>query len=99
MLLAEADTIQKAKELKSLALTAADWAKRKGMGNDAIQHCRSYALEAERKMGKMLAETDRAKGTDKAGRPKIDGNRALPSNPPPTLAEIGITKNESAQAQ
>lgn len=31
-MLAEATTIQKAKELKDLALTAADWAKRKKMG-------------------------------------------------------------------
>ena len=49
-MLAEADSILKAKELKSLALTAADWAKRKGMGEKAIQHCRSYAAEAERRM-------------------------------------------------
>ena len=33
------------------ALTAAEWAKRKNMCEEAIQHCRSYALEAERKMG------------------------------------------------
>ena len=42
-MLAEADTIQKAKELKSLALTAAEWAKRKNMGAEAIEYCRSYA--------------------------------------------------------
>jgi len=73
--------------------------RRKGLGKEAEQHCRSYALEAERKMGELLAATERAKGTDKAGRPKIDGNRALPSNPPPTLAEIGVTKRASAEAQ
>ena len=58
-MLAEADTIQKAKELKSLALTAAEWAKRKNMGEEAIQHCRSYALEAERKMGQLPNREDR----------------------------------------
>lgn len=31
-MLAEANTIQKAKDLKNLALTAADWARRKDMG-------------------------------------------------------------------
>lgn len=98
-MLAEADTIQKAKELKSLALTAGEWAKRKGLGEEAIQHCRSYALEAERKMGEMLAATERAKGTDKGGRKSLDGNRALPPNPPPTIFEIGLTKRESAEAQ
>ena len=98
-MLAEADTIQKAKELKSLALTAADWARRKGMGEEAIQHCRSYALDAERKMGQMLAATERAKGTDKAGKTRIDGTRKVPSIAPLTLADIGISKNESSLAQ
>lgn len=28
----------------------------------AIQHCRVYAYEAERRMGEMLRETERAKG-------------------------------------
>jgi hypothetical protein len=63
VMLAEANTIQKARELKNLALTAADWRRRKGMGEDAIQHCRSYAYEAERKMGAMLAETELQHGS------------------------------------
>jgi hypothetical protein len=32
------------------------------MGEKAIQHCRSYAYEAERKIGEMLAQTERAEG-------------------------------------
>jgi len=94
-MLAEADTIQKAKELKSLALTAAEWAKRKNMGEEAIQHCRSYALEAERKMGQMLKETERAKGELKRGPVVTTRNHG----DPPTLATLGITKRESAEAQ
>lgn len=96
VMLAEADTIQKARELKSMALTAGEWAKRKGMGEAAIAHCRSYALEAERKMGGMLAATDRARG----GQPhqkKPTGSTTLPVEP--TLAEIGVSKRESAEAQ
>jgi len=94
VMLAEADTILKAKDLKNLALTAADWAKRKGMGEEAILYCSGYALEAERKMGQMLRETQRAKG----GNPKLlTGTSRLPVEP--TLSEIGITKNESAKAQ
>lgn len=98
-MLAEADTIQKAKELKSLALTAADWAKRKGMGEQAIQHCRSYALEAERKMGEMLAATERARGTVLAG--KIIGGHAVlpPKADTPTLAALHVSKRESSEAQ
>jgi N6-adenosine-specific RNA methylase IME4 len=94
VMLAQADTIQKAKELKSLALTAADWAKRKGMGEAAIQHCRSYALEAERKMGEMLVATERAK----AGRPAklVTAGDQFSE---PTLSDLGLTKRESAEAQ
>lgn len=99
-LLAEATTIQKAKELKDLALTAQDWAKRKNLGKAAIEHCRRYALLAERRIGELLQPTARATGADIAGRPKqLDGSRALPSNRPPTLAELGLTKRESAEAQ
>jgi len=100
LLLAEANTVQKAKELKDLSLTAGEWAKRKGMGEEAVQYCRGYALEAERRMGELLAETERAKGTAGAGRPKIGSNRTIPPNSQsPTLAELGVSKRESAEAQ
>jgi N6-adenosine-specific RNA methylase IME4 len=95
-MLAEADTVQKAKELKDLALTAKDWAARKGMGEEAIQTCRSYALEAERRMGELLLATERAKGGE-GHHKKPTGNTMLPVQP--TLAEIGVSKRESFEAQ
>lgn len=95
-MLAEADTVQKCKELKSLALTAADWARRKGLGENAIKHARSYAVQAEIRMGEMLRETERAP----AGRPaKKIGDGVLPISEAPTLAELGLTKRESSEAQ
>src|SRR5207302_7141935 len=82
------------------ALSAADWAKRKNMGADAIQHCRSYALEAERKMGGILLETERAKGASAGGKKKSPrGKYMLPRDSEPTLAALGLTKRESAEAQ
>ena len=90
-MLAEADTIQKAKELKDLALTAADWAKRKDMGEEAIQYARSYALEAERRMGELLLATERQKPGEY--------QRSHDVTVAPSLAELGISKRESAQAQ
>lgn len=92
-MLAEADTIQKARELKNLALTAADWARRKGMGEEAINYAKSYALEAERKMGEMLRETERATG----GRPHKTGSPVLPVET--TIHSLGLSKRESAEAQ
>ena len=50
-------------------------------------------------MGEMLLATKRAKGTDKGGRQYVDGRHRRPSNAPPTLSELGLTKNESAKAQ
>ena len=55
---------------------------------------RSYALRAEIRMGELLRETDRAVGTDKGGKQYVDSNLPLPSNSPPTLAELGLTKRE-----
>ena len=96
VMLAEADTIQKAKELKSLALTAAEWAKRKNMGEEAIQHCRSYALEAERKMGQMLIEGKAAGEVAKQGRPKnLTAGKVIPTK----CDDVGISWRESAEAQ
>lgn len=94
-MLAEADTIQKAKELKDLSLTAGEWAKRKGMGEDAIQHCRSYALQAEIRLGELLAATDRAP----AGRPSKSVTACNQLTGIPTLSDLGISKRESTEAQ
>lgn len=100
-MLAEADTIQKAKDLKDLALTAADWAKRKGLGQEAIQHARSYALRAEIKMGEMLEATKpkRAKPPSGKGQKKTDRRLPTGTDDAPTLAEMGLTKKESMNAQ
>jgi len=106
-LLAEANTIQKAKDLKDLALTAADWARRKGMGEEAVQYARSYALDAERKMGQMLIEAPKAKGTqgqlrgDVPKGARVGGDKSeLPTKPqPPTLHALGLTKREAPKAK
>lgn len=99
LMLAEADTIQKTKELQDMAILAGEWAKRKGMGEAAIQHCRSYALEAERKMGEMLKETERrGPKYSKGGGSKGSKREPLPEAPP-TLADLGLTKKESSEAQ
>jgi len=94
LMLAEADTVQKAKELKDLAITAGEWAKRKGMGEEAILHCRSYALEAERVMGQLLI-AGKADGTvrTRGRRPKTTHREVL------EIQEIGLSHKESAEAQ
>ena len=93
-MLIKASTIQEVKEFKDIALTAKDWAERKGLGEKAIREANSYVLRAERKLGEMLKATERAK----AGRPKI-GILGEPISDIPTLSELGITKKESSEAQ
>jgi len=98
LMLAEADTIQKAKELNSLALTAADWAKRKGMGDEAVRYALSYAFEAERKMGEMcLAEAKAGRlATQKRHPGSVPRGHTAPIA---TTADIGLTRKQRAQAQ
>lgn len=105
-MLAEADTIQKVKEFKDIALTAVDFAKHRKMGKDAIQYASSYVLEAERKLGEMLTETERAKGTRgqltgdvPKGARLVGGDAMIPPTDVPTLADLGLTKRESSEAQ
>jgi len=60
---------------------------------DTQKELAKIANVSERKT--MLKATKRAKGADYGGRPsKLDGNRELPSNPPPTLAELGGNRQE-----
>ena len=71
------------------------------MGEEAIQHCRGYALEAERKMGQMLAKSEKAKGTRGQLKGKdVSGDTimVLPEDVQ-TLKELGLSLKESASAQ
>ena len=98
-MLAEATTLQRAKDLRNKALTAKDWARRMGWGKEAINHARKYVILATDRIGELLAGTDRAKGAAGPGRGKA-GHAAGPAfNDAPTLAEHGLTKQESAEAQ
>lgn len=97
-MLAEADTIQKVKEFKSVALTAADWARRRRLGADVVQRACSYATRAEIKLGEMLAATERAGGALRKGNsPAVTAGDH--GEPAPTLADLGVSKRESAEAQ
>ena len=96
-LLAEATTVQKAKELKDLGITAGEWARRKGMGEEAVAQARAFAFDAEYQMGVLLRESERNKGAKGS---KVTGNHRAPvKDDAPTLADLGITKKESSAAQ
>jgi hypothetical protein len=58
-------------------------------------------IRAADRMGKLLEERPKAKGTRGRGRPKLGGARTEPpkEEQPKTLAELGITKKQAAAAQ
>ena len=96
-MLQQADTIQKARELQDLALTAAEWAKRKGLGEEAVRYANSYALAAERRIGEMTLAAARAGELATRGRPKEN----VPAGDiyPATTAEVGLTRKERNEAE
>jgi hypothetical protein len=63
------------------------------LGDDAVTHAKGLRLWAERRMGELLAETPKAKNQWQENAP----TNVVGANPP-TLAELGITYNESKRA-
>ena len=98
-LLAEATTIQQNKKLKTLGITAAEWARRKGMGDEAVSLARAFAFDAERQMGRLLEKSKRRTRAHETGGGSKGSRRAPLLGAPLTLEELGITKKESSAAQ
>lgn len=96
--LAEYKTVDEVKDFRDKALAVEAYAKQ---ANDyELERDAAIArVRAERKCGELLADMEKAKGTDYGGRKAIDGRRELPSNPPKTLADMGVTKDQSSKWQ
>lgn len=92
--LAQANTPATLKAVIDAAAAATVYAQRQKLGAEVIAHANSIRLDAERKLGSILAATPNAKPGPKAEL----GTSAVP-NSPPTLAELGIDKKTSARAQ
>ncbi len=72
-------------------------APRPRLGEDVLGYAHAVKIDALAGLGKLLAEQPKAKGSDSGGRrSRLDGTRAVPSNMPPTLAEMGIDKRTSS---
>lgn len=99
MALSEAKTIQQTKLIVDTAAAAEIYARRQKLGEEASNLATSIKIEALRKLGGMLEQTPRASGVKKAGTVLGGSKVELPKNDAPTLAELGLTKKESALAQ
>ena len=66
------------------------------MNTDAEQQARAIRIRAERKAGQILATMDKAKG---GGDVKLPKNQRSPGGTGETLADLGISKNQSSKWQ
>lgn len=100
MALAEAKTIQETKRIVDAAAAAEIYARRQKLGEEASDLALSIKVEALRKLGEMLSATPKAKGVKLAGRDSFGGTKTEPpKDDAATLADLGLTKKESAVAQ
>lgn len=96
--LAEAHAVDEVKDIRDKAEAMAAYA-RQAKDTEMLQWVTEIKVRAERRAGQMLAEMPKAKGTQVKG-----GNAGGPIVVPPvneskTLADLGITKNESSRWQ
>lgn len=99
--LAEAKTIQQTKRIVDAAAAAEIYARRQKLGEEASEMALSIKVEALRKLGEMLTASPKAKGARTVGGGGFSGGTVLvpPEETAPTLADLGLTKKESAVAQ
>jgi site-specific DNA-methyltransferase (adenine-specific) len=93
-LLAQADSATDAKKVADLARAAEVYAERQKLGQEAITYAHGVVVDAKTLMGELLRETPRNGG----GRP-LKTCAQVEQVSPPTLAEQGIDRKSSAEAQ
>jgi hypothetical protein len=94
-MLAEANTVQKAKQFVDAAITAEVYIKRTKLGEDTESLALLIKVDALKNLGEVLAATPRAVG----GKP-VTGYKSEPvTNDVPTLSDMGLDKRTSSIAQ
>lgn len=90
-MLANVKNASDAKRLRDMASAAEHYAKKAKLSNDISDHAHSIKMEAEAMLGKYLKDNPK----------NVGGNPQLvdASTGSPTLQEIGLTKQESVDAQ
>jgi hypothetical protein len=96
--IAEALAIDEVKDIRDKARAIEMYA-RQALNKDAERQAIEIRIRAEKRCGEMYAEAAKAVGSDYGGRQDLDGQRVLPSNPPRTLADLGISKQQSSDWQ
>lgn len=93
--LAEARSIDKVKDIRDKAEALRLYIRQQGEGLEMQNDIAEIKIRAERRAGELLAEMEKAKG----GGDTSTGSRVEPVQEPPTLAQIGVTKQQSHRWQ
>lgn len=79
------------------------YAERQKASKEVIQYANALVMDSTRMLGEMLGAQKAAglmaKGTVLAGRDSFGGTQVEPPKTAPKLADVGLSKKESAQAQ
>lgn len=105
--LAKAHTIEDAKKIIDLAAMAEVYARRLGLAKEALQEAIEVRIRAERRMGELLGDMELSAGSRGQLSGKTSGGQPVLAVTrddcqkivPPTLSDLGVTKNESSRAQ
>jgi len=99
-MLAEVRTVDDAKNIMDMAAAAKHYAKKHGMGKEAVAYATEIEISAEIKLGEFLHAMDTNKGAAGGGKKESPRGRLIqPRDETPTLAELGISKDLSAEAK
>ncbi|MEY2686857.1 MAG: hypothetical protein RL375_1055 [Pseudomonadota bacterium] len=96
--LAEAHRVDEVKDIRDKAEAMAAYA-RQAKDSELIQYATEIKVRAERRCGELLARTEKSRGAAEPGtaRGTTRSNDATASTP--TLAQMGLTKDESSRYQ
>lgn len=96
--LAQARSVDEVKQVRDKAAALRLYARQQYESRQMQNDIAEIKLRAERRLGELLAEREKAKG----GQPyqqKPTGDIVSPVEPPPTLSDLGINKKQSSRWQ
>lgn len=99
MLLAECRDAPEAKRIVDMAHAAEIYAKRQKLSEESIGYAHAVKIDAQTMLGEFLARQPKRGGQHSKGGGSSGTKRVPLPNAPPTLASVGISKRESADAQ
>ena len=96
--LAEAHRVDEVKDIRDKAVAMQEYAKQ-AKDTQLLQHATEIRLRAERRAGELLAEAEGSGAESTGSNQHRCGRRSQPHLRHPTLADLGITKTQSAKWQ